>query len=199
MRGRRTLAVILAAGALALFGCAGKPIPEPREASPSDLATLRRTAGLPECPNTDAAAASVPEGLPQTALACLGGGPKVNLAGLPRHKMVINLWAQWCGPCREESPYLAEAKSRLEGKVQFFGINYTDPREDLAIEFAGLVGWTYPHVADPERTLRAALGVTGLPLTLFVDSEGRVVARHVGVIVSTEELMELVAQHLGES
>lgn len=196
---RRGAAAGILAAAVLLGGCAGRPIPVPVEESPPDLARLREASGLPGCPPTDAAAVATPDGLPQTALKCLGGGSTVNLAGLPRTKMVVNLWAQWCGPCREESPYLAEAKSRLDGKVQFIGINYTDPREDLAIEFAGLVEWTYPHIADPERILRGPLRVTGLPLTLFVDAEGRIVGRHVGVVTSTEQLMGLVAQHLGET
>ena len=39
---------------------------------------------------------------------CLGGGREVRLAGLRGKPMMINVWAQWCGPCREEAPYLAE-------------------------------------------------------------------------------------------
>lgn len=178
---------------------AGRGLDEQTSSSSSPLAlsTARVQAGLPDCPVTDLSAEAIPDGLPATDLACIGAGRRVNLAGLPREPMIINIWAQWCGPCREESAYLSEAATKLKGKVGFLGINYLDPREDLAIEFAGLVGWRYPHITDPERTLRGPLRVSGLPTTLFVSADGRVVGRRTGIINSTEELLDLVAQHLG--
>lgn len=195
---RRTIGGLVAAALFA--GCAGVPIARPTSNESSvDLLAARRAAGLPDCPATDPNVEPVPDGLPKTALDCLGGGSIVNLAGLPKRKMVINLWAQWCGPCREESAYLTGATAQLGSKVAFFGINYLDPQPGLAIEFAGLVGWTYPHIADPERSLQAPLRLAGIPTTLFVDETGRIVYRHVGPVDSTAQLVGLVAEHLGVS
>ena len=163
----------------------------------TDLVALREQWNVPDCPETDPAAEAVQGGLPQTQLQCLGSDRVVNLAGLRRTPMVVNLWAQWCEPCRAESGILREGSD--EGGVAFVGINYQDPQPDWAIEFAGTVKWTYPHVADPERSLRAPLSVPGLPTTLFVGTDGKVVGRHSGELDSADQLRGLIDQYLGDS
>lgn len=195
---RRVMAVALVLG-LALTSCATpdpSPEPQPSVTATADLGTLRLQYGLPECPDTDPQADQVQDGLPRTALPCLGTEQMVNLAGLPRQPMVVNFWAQWCGPCRKESAFLTEAAADSPD-VAFLGINYQDPQPDWAIEFAGLVGWKYPHVVDMERTLQSPLKVPGLPITLFVAADGRIVGRHVGGITSTKELRGLIDDYLG--
>lgn len=153
---------------------------------------------IPDCPATDPDAEAVSKGLPQTQLPCLGSDVTVNLAGLERRPTVVNFWAQWCGPCREEAPFLREVSQNTD-EVAFIGINFDDPEPAWALEFAGLAEWRYPHVADPEGTLRSKLGVPGLPMTLFVDETGEIVEHHFGVIKSREELEALIAEHLGGS
>lgn len=189
----------LVCGALLLAGCAGGTGAGTTSASPSgesspDLIQLREHYGLVDCPETDLDAAAIDGGLPKTALPCLGSEQLVNLAGLPRRPMVVNLWAQWCGPCREEAPFLREALA-AHPEVQFLGIDYNDPKPDWAIEFASLAGWDYPHVADMDKTLQRDLGVPGIPMTLLVDDQGRIVARHPGVLESAEQLDELIREH----
>lgn len=154
--------------------------------------------GLPECPTTDAAAQQIDGGLPRTELQCLGTAQTVNLAGLERTPTIINVWAQWCGPCREEAPFLREGLAHLEG-VNFLGIDYNDPLPDWAIEFAGLVGWYYPHVVDQDKVLQVPLKVPGIPSTYFVAADGTVAFVHAGPFESTEQLKELAAEHLGVS
>ena len=198
----RRLAVMLVAALLAVTACstpaAEVPEPVPEVTTTADLDALRVQYGLPECPDTDPDTEQVQDGLPQTALPCLGTEQVVNLAGLPREPTVLNFWAQWCGPCREESLFLTEAWESAE-EVSFVGINYQDPQPDWAIEFAGLVGWKYPHVQDMERSLQSALKVPGLPVTLFVAADGRIAGRHVGGIQSTQELRDLIDEYLGAS
>ena len=198
--------LVVALPAVLLVACTpsgGIPAPElpATSASPTqapDLPALRVQYELPACPTTDLDEPAVEGGLPQTELPCIGEGDPVNLAGLPREPMVVNIWAQWCGPCREESPFLREAFQEAND-VRFVGINYQDPQEDWAIEFAGLVGWRYPHVVDVEKTLQGPLQVPGLPVTLFVDAEGVIAGRHVGPVTSTEQLQDLMVEHLGTS
>lgn len=183
-----------------VVGCVSdpEPTPEPPTPSPSeevDLEQLRLEYGLPECPETDRDAEPVEGGLPQTELPCLGTEQSVNLAGLPREPMVINFWAQWCGPCREESPYLREVAAASD--VTFIGINYDDPQPDWAIEFAGLVEWFYPHVQDIDRELQSPLRIAGLPTTLFVTADGVVAGSHPGQVHSEQELLDLMETYLG--
>ncbi|SDL79640.1 TlpA family protein disulfide reductase [Tessaracoccus oleiagri] len=190
----------LVATLLLLAGCAAPDpaptsTPESAEVPPAALAQLREEYGLPDCPDTDPAAEPVEGGLPRTALPCLGSDKVVNLAGLPRRPMVINLWAQWCGPCREEAPFLRELH-RTRDDVDLYGINYNDPKPDWALEFASLVEWDYPHIQDLDKTLQTSLGVPGIPMTVLVDAEGVIRYRHPGPFESTEQLESLIEEHL---
>jgi cytochrome c biogenesis protein CcmG/thiol:disulfide interchange protein DsbE len=136
----------------------------------------------------------VSNGLPDISLPCLGSGPDVRLADL-RGPLVINVWAQWCGPCRDEAPYLAAlAKS---GKVTMLGIDYDDPRPELAVKFAGEEGLAYPHVIDRDKAIQRALKVGGPPLTAFVDDKGEVAYVHRGVLTSQQQLDQLLKEKLG--
>lgn len=200
---RRTTSSIvgLLLTALALAGCTGGPAePTPSSTgagaqSAADLEALRLEYGLPDCPETDPAAEAVEQGLPSTALPCLGSERVVNLAGLERRPTVVNFWAQWCEPCRREAPILRAAAAE-HPDVAFIGINFDDNLPERAIEFAGLAEWFYPHIQDLDSTLKR-IGVPGLPATFFVDGDGVIVFRHPGVITSPEQLDDLMLDHLG--
>ncbi|MDO5678353.1 MAG: TlpA disulfide reductase family protein [Propionibacteriaceae bacterium] len=195
---RPTIAALTAAVLLAACTPSSQPTPAAPSTPPPDLAALRVEYGLPECPDTDPEAQQVDGGLPQTDLACLGTDQRVNLAGLERTPTIVNVWAQWCGPCREEAPFLREGFNELEG-VNFLGIDYQDPLPDWAIEFAGLVGWLYPHVIDQDRDMQVPMKVPGIPSTYFVDAEGKIAFVHAGPFTSTQQLEDLAAEHLGVS
>ncbi len=186
----------------AISACAAPPDGSGAPASSSaagqevDLAALREEYGLRDCPSTDPEAGPVDGGLPQTALPCLGTDDPVNLAGLAREPWIINFWAQWCLPCRAESPVLREGAAALTG-VNFLGVNYNDPQADWAIEFVDAVGWDYPHVQDLDKTLQGPLRIPGLPTTLFVASDGTVAYVHPGELDSLAQLKALAAEHLG--
>lgn len=192
---RARLAALVAV-ALCVAGCASsEPSPSSSPVSSSDLRALREQYGVPDCPTSDADAQPVEGGLPRTALTCLGSDKVVNLAGLPREPMVINLWAQWCAPCREEAPFLRDVATKRDD-VSFLGINYNDPKPDWALEFASVVQWPYPHVQDMDKELRAELNMPGIPMTLFVDAAGRIVYSHPGVLKSSAQLEQLIEEHL---
>ena len=166
-------------------------------AAPDDLARRKAEAGIAACPSSDPGVPALPDGLPDLTLPCLGGGEEVRLAGLRGTPLVVNVWAQWCGPCRQEAPHLAAVSEKLDGKVGFLGIDYIDPRPELAIDFAGAAGWSYPQVVDETGNLRAPLSIAGPPMTLFVDADGRIAYQHRGMISSADQLESLIAEHLG--
>lgn len=186
------------AAVVALAACTPSAEPSPPSTPPPDLAALRVQYGLPDCPDTDPSAEQIDGGLPRTDLQCLGSDKRVNLAGLERTPTIVNVWAQWCGPCREESPFLREALGKLDG-VNFVGIDYNDPLPDWAIEFAGLVGWVYPHVMDQDKEMQVPLKVPGIPSTYFVAADGTIAYVHAGPFESTQQLTDLAAEHLGVS
>ncbi|WP_410788907.1 TlpA family protein disulfide reductase [Kribbella sp. C-35] len=159
----------------------------------SGRSTVAGADKLKACPSAPSKP-PVSNGLPEITLPCLGSGPDVRLADL-RGPLVINVWAQWCGPCRDEAPYLAAlAKS---GKVTMLGIDYDDPRPELAVKFAGEEGLAYPHVIDQDKAIQRALKVGGPPLTAFVDDKGEVAHVHHGVLTSQQQLDTLLKEKLG--
>lgn len=180
-------------------GSGSRPTAAAPTVADSELAARKSAAGIADCPVSDPAVAAREDGLPDLVLDCLGGGRQVRLAGLRGTPLVVNVWAQWCGPCRQEAPHLTAVAQRLAGKVDFLGIDYADPLPDRAIAFADEAGWTYPQLADEDSRVRAPFTLTGPPMTLLVAADGRIVHRHPGVITSTEQLSALIAQHLGVS
>ncbi len=161
-------------------------VQEPASSAQADLVAGRRAAGIADCPE---AAVTSTTSLPDLELACLGGPNSVNLSKLPTGKgWVINVWAQWCGPCRDEAPFLAEVYRRHEKQLNFLGIDYNDPRPELAIAFAGANQLTYPHLVDDDHRIDAPLRINGIPQTLFIDASGRIVGRHVGPVESAAQL-----------
>lgn len=161
--------------------------------APAAGKTVAGAGELVDCPATPSKP-PVANGLPDVSLPCLGNGPGIRLADL-RGPLVVNVWAQWCGPCREEAPYLATlAKS---GKVKMLGIDYDDPRPELAVKFAGAEGLAYPHLVDTDKSIQRALKVGGPPLTVFVDGNGAVAYVHRGVLTSQQQLDQLLKDKLG--
>jgi cytochrome c biogenesis protein CcmG/thiol:disulfide interchange protein DsbE len=102
-------------------------------------------------------------------------GPKVTLADLRGRPALINFWASWCDPCREEAPEVARLSRSLHGQAAVVGIDYTD-REDSARSFLRKYGWTFPVLSDPDGIYGARYGFSALPTTLVLDSEGQVAA-----------------------
>jgi cytochrome c biogenesis protein CcmG, thiol:disulfide interchange protein DsbE len=205
--GRGWLPSAAAVLVIMLASCAGSAAPTPpvessAEAVPTqkltaDLAAMKKAAGIADCPRSDPDVAALPSGLPDVVLPCLGGGREVRLAGLRGKPMMINVWAQWCGPCREEAPYLAEVAAANQSDLIIVGIDHADPRPDLAIEFAELSSWTYPQLADPDVVLRSELQITGPPQTFFVRPDGTIAHRHAGPFDSAAEIRDLADKHLG--
>jgi cytochrome c biogenesis protein CcmG/thiol:disulfide interchange protein DsbE len=102
-------------------------------------------------------------------------GPQVTLADLKGKPALINFWASWCEPCREEAPEVAHLSRSLRGRAAVVGIDYTD-QEDGARSFLRKYGWKFPVLSDPDGIYGARYGFSGLPTTIVLDSEGRVAA-----------------------
>lgn len=150
---------------------------------------------LEECPSTQSKP-PVSNALPDISLPCLGKGPDIRLADL-RGPLLVNVWAQWCPPCRTESPFLAELHKKAGGKVKLIGIDYDDPRAELAVTFAVDHQLDYPHLVDTDKQLKKPLEIGGPPLTAFVDKTGAVVYLYRGPFTSQQQLDQLVKEKLG--
>ncbi|MEJ7635401.1 TlpA disulfide reductase family protein [Aeromicrobium sp.] len=164
-------------------------------AGASELAAAKELAGVEDCPPSPGKATG-DSGLPDLTLQCLGGGDPVRLAGLTGTPTVINLWASWCGPCRDELPLLAKADRAYGDKLRIIGVDFADSAPDEALELAAQSGVTYPLLADPESDTKGPLRVIGLPQTVFVDAQGTMVATERVAFRSYAELTAAIDRHL---
>lgn len=121
--------------------------------------------------------------LPAVDLPCLNERRAVDASRLAG-PAVVNLWASWCGPCRKEMPMLAEA-ARDNPDVRFVGIN-TQDRSEAAADLLVRTGVTYPQLVDVDAVVLGYTRVPGLPVTLALDADGKVVDRVIGEISGAE-------------
>jgi cytochrome c biogenesis protein CcmG/thiol:disulfide interchange protein DsbE len=109
---------------------------------------------------------------PTFTLGYLDGNGELSSDELAGHPVVLNFWASWCAPCREEAPLLEKKWREYEDQgVRFIGVVIRDTPES-ALRFAERFDLTYPMVFDPDRVLARKLGLIGLPQTFFIDAEG---------------------------
>ena len=137
-----------------------------------------------------------------SALAGLKGRDGSSLPGLDATDLakgevtVVNVWASWCGPCREEHPVLMELGA--EEGIRLVGINYKDKTEN-ARRFLGSLGNPYAAVGVDEAG-RTAInwGVYGVPETFVIDGKGVIRLKHVGPLTD-KAVMERLRPAIAEA
>lgn len=143
------------------------------------------------------AAASTPDAAQKLASLTLPDleGKAQSLGQWQGKKWVVNFWATWCTPCREEMPMLGKLAKEHKGKVQFIGIGIDTP-EDMA-KFARETPVPYPLLVGGNDIieLTAQLGnkAMALPFTVVLDERGTVTGQHMGRI-SEEQLQEMLTK-----
>jgi cytochrome c biogenesis protein CcmG/thiol:disulfide interchange protein DsbE len=100
--------------------------------------------------------------------------PRQTLASLRGKPAAVNFWASWCEPCRKESPDLQSLYRSLHGRAGLVGVDYSDSAGN-ARDFIDEFGLGYPMLSDPDGKVGDAYGVTGLPATAILDTQGRIV------------------------
>lgn len=121
-----------------------------------------------------------------------GGGLESRLRSLRGYPVVLNAWASWCPPCREELPLLASASVRFGRRVAFLGADVEDT-PSAARQALGETEPDYPSYAASLDDLRALGPAPGTPFTILLDRRGGVVGRHIGAYRSQGELDAEVA------
>jgi cytochrome c biogenesis protein CcmG/thiol:disulfide interchange protein DsbE len=116
--------------------------------------------------------------------------------GALRGPMVVNVWGSWCGPCKEEIPYLREFHSKAIGKVQLIGVDVEEANFDDGRLFVERHGITWPNLYDPDGRSRKYFGL-GVPVTWFIAPDGSVAGKKIGVIKDEAELISLTEKYLG--
>jgi len=114
-------------------------------------------------------------------------GEKVRLSDFRGKTLLVNFWASWCHPCREEAPVLERTYMSLSGnQVEFIGINIMDDKKS-AEEYIKSFGGSFVNIYDPENRIHLDYGVGGVPETFFVNPEGIITGKHRGPL--TEKMI----------
>ncbi|MCY4599470.1 MAG: TlpA disulfide reductase family protein [Acidobacteria bacterium] len=107
---------------------------------------------------------------------------------------LVNFWATWCGPCREEIPHLIQLQERYPDHLQVIGISTDEGDPANVAAFADRMGVNYPIVMATPELNREFPGVFALPTSFIVDPDGRIVQTHVGLI--SPNVFEQEVRHL---
>lgn len=109
-------------------------------------------------------------------------GSKHSLAEFRGKSVLLNIWATWCAPCRKEMPTLDRLQSKLGGDhFQVVALSIDRDGVSAVKSFYDEIGIrALPIYVDPTMAAQAKLGIVGVPTTLFVDREGREIARYTG-------------------
>lgn len=125
---------------------------------------------------------------PSFILTELATNKKVSLKSLlaKGHPVILNAFASWCAPCNKEAPELQKLSEQYKGKVTFVGVDTTDTLSGVK-KFVKRLHVTYPVLLDTSNnTFFNEYGGIGLPDTYVLNSHGKLVARHTGILSKTE-------------
>jgi len=179
---RLAIASLLCAALLA--GCGSHP----KSAAPSKSAEAKAFQGSPP------ALVSVHKEAGQL----LGGGTsafKQRLAALKGHPVVVNKWAAWCGPCRQEFPVFQKVSVQFGKRVAFLGVDSND-NDGSAKTFLKQFPVSYPSYSDPHIAIAATMNAVGAwPTTVIYNSRGKLVNTHFGPYTSAKALVADIKQY----
>ena len=128
-------------------------------------------------------------------LKCLDGKSTIDI-GQIKGPVLVNVWGSWCGPCKEEMPIFVDFYSKYKEKVSLIGISVEEADVQNARDFIKLYGMSWPNLDDPDGSTRGTFGM-GVPVTLFIDAQGGVVYKKIGVVTTIEELERDTQKYLG--
>ena len=133
-----------------------------------------------------APAAAAPAPAPAFSVPDLGhSGQQVSLGNYSGKPLIVNFFASWCAPCKQETPLLARFYHGEHGKVALVGLDENDVLPN-AMSFTRAEGVSYPVGWDPQFSAASAYGVGGLPQTFFLDAKHRIVDRIFGAVTPAD-------------
>ena len=113
-------------------------------------------------------------------------GTKVSLKNYRGKVVLINFWATWCPPCRAEIPEIEAAfEARQDDGFVVFGVNVEEARETVA-PFVDAFEMSYPVLLDESGRLLQTYRAMGLPMSVIIDQDGVIQARHIGFLTAAD-------------
>lgn len=179
--------IVLAVSLLLLTSCSQTSI----NSDSNDTPALKQVGEVIDC------AEIFQEKLPTggTTLDCLDQSQGAQLAAL-RGPMIVNVWGSWCGPCVEEIPHFVSFYEKAKSTVQLVGVNVEEANLKDAQQFVIENAITWPNLYDSDGRSRQFFGL-GVPVTWFIAPNGNVAYKHIGVVNSEAQLIELTQKYLG--
>ena len=121
----------------------------------------------------------------------LPDGGTLRLSELEGKVVLVDFWASWCGPCRQEAAALNRVYSSYSGRpVQFVGVNIWDT-DEAAAQFIAEFGVPYPTGVDASDSIALDYGVRGIPEKFFIDADGIIQRKYVGPMPESELIAAL--------
>ena len=121
-------------------------------------------------------------------------GEKKHLADYQGKVVVLNFWATWCGPCKDEMPFFQEIYERYGSEIAVLAVNNQETVDKVS-PFVEELGLTYEILMDNDGSVATQYQVIGFPTTYFIDPNGIIKFLHVGVL--TEEQLDGYLDLLG--
>ena len=109
-------------------------------------------------------------------------GETISLSKLKGKVVFLNVWATWCGPCREEMPSMETLYDELKGNKDFvmLAVSQDTKGKSAVVPYVEKNGYHFKILLDPENKVGDSYGVSGVPETFIIDRNGRIVAHHMG-------------------
>ena len=122
-------------------------------------------------------------------------GNEVTLASFFGKPIILNFWASWCGPCKMEMPEIQKFYDKYGQEIHFLLVSVDDSL-DAAKTFISDSGYTFPVYFDTNMECAYGYGVSGIPMTFFIDKEGNLISGKSGMI-SEDDLDRRIQTILG--
>jgi thiol-disulfide isomerase/thioredoxin len=192
---RKSSLLVLVAGLVGLVGLAIAEVrvshtaPRKKSAAPASSASVPRVSSVDGDAGSQARAqeiirfASNAKPAPPFLVNDLDGN-FISTAGWRGKVVLLNFWATWCPPCRDEIPEFIDLANRYKDGLIIVGVSMDDAPPSEVKKFASDAGINYPIVMASREMVREYGGVPALPTAFVVDPEGRVVQKHVGLFPS---------------
>lgn len=165
-----------------------------------DVTAVRQSANLPDCPREVQTVAPTKGPFGGLDLTCLSDGQPRNLSAMLAGKpALLNLWAYWCGPCREELPMLQQYAEQAGDRITVLTV-HSDPQEGAALQMLADLGIRLPGVMDPKsRVAELVKAPKALPISVLIRADGSIATLITRPFTGIDDIERVVAEELGDN